>query len=61
MPDTRVVLTSAIDAHDQIARYAWQVQDINYNTVVAGIGVVEIAADARLARILLFHDRRDAD
>jgi hypothetical protein len=61
MPDTRVALTRAIDAHNQIARYAWKLQDIDGNTVVAGIDVVETAADGRLARILLFDDRRDAD
>jgi hypothetical protein len=55
------VLTRAIDAHNQPARYAWKLQYIDGNTVVAGIDVVEIAADGRLARILLFDDRRDAD
>jgi hypothetical protein len=56
IPDTRVVLTSDIDAHNQIARYAWQVADAGGNAVMTGIDVVEIAADGHLARSLLFHD-----
>ena len=58
MPGTEVVLTSGIDAHNEVARYTWQVVDASGETVVAGLDVVEIAADGRLARILLFHDAR---
>jgi hypothetical protein len=56
MPGTEVVLTSAIDGHNQVARYAWQVVDAGGEPKVAGIDVVEIAGDGRLERILLFHD-----
>lgn len=59
MPETRVVLTSGIDHHNQVARYAWQVADTaDGHPLVAGIDVVELADDGRLARILLFHDER---
>jgi hypothetical protein len=56
MPGTEVVLTSGIDAHNQIARYTWEVVDAGGRTLVAGLDVVELAADGRLERILLFHD-----
>jgi hypothetical protein len=58
MPGTEIVLTSGIDAHNQIARYTWQVVDAQGATVLAGLDVVEIAADGRLERILLFHGAR---
>jgi hypothetical protein len=56
MRGTEVVLTSEIDAHNQIARYTWHVVDSGGRTLVAGLDVVEFAADGRLKRILLFHD-----
>jgi hypothetical protein len=56
LPNSRVVLTSAIDRHNQLARYAWQVVDAGGQAVIAGIDVVELADDGRLERILLFHD-----
>jgi hypothetical protein len=56
MPGTEVILTSEIDAHNQIARYAWHVVDSGGRTLAAGLDVVELAADGRLKRILLFHD-----
>jgi hypothetical protein len=52
MPGTEVVLTSGIDAHNQIGRYTWQVVDAGGQTLVAGLDVVEFAADWRLERIL---------
>jgi hypothetical protein len=59
MPGSRVVLSSAIDSHNQIARYGWEIADTDGATVMTGIDVVEIADDGRLERILLFHDSTD--
>jgi hypothetical protein len=61
MPGTKVVLTSGIDAHNQIARYTWHVVDPAGRILVAGLDVVEFAADGRLRRILLFHDPPTVD
>jgi mannose-6-phosphate isomerase-like protein (cupin superfamily) len=55
MPGTTIVLASGIDAHNDLARYAWEVLDEHGEQRMAGIDVVEFAADGRLRRVVLFH------
>lgn len=60
MPGTAVVLTSEIDGHNGVHRYAWAIVDDAGRTTLEGLDVVETAEDGRLSRILLFHGRLDA-
>lgn len=54
MPWTKIVLSSAIDRHNDFARYAWSVVDASGDPVMKGVNVVEFADDGRLKLIVLF-------
>ena len=54
-PDTKVVTSSGIDAHNDVIRYAWAIVDAKGRQLLEGIDVAERTADGRLRRILMFH------
>jgi hypothetical protein len=53
-PGTRVVPSSDVDAHHDLARYSWSVVD-DGGEIIEGLDVVERAGDGRLKRISMFH------
>ncbi len=55
MPGAEIVLSSAVDRHNDVARYAWSVVDASGDRAMDGIDVVEFADDGRLKLIVLFH------
>ncbi len=55
MPGAKIVLSSAVDRHNDVARYAWSVVDASGDRTMDGIDVVEFAGDGRLKLIVLFH------
>jgi hypothetical protein len=54
-PGTKVVPASGVDAHNDVARYAWKIIDIQGRDVIDGLDVAERVGDGRLQRILMFH------
>ena len=54
-PGTTVVPASAVDAHNDVERYAWKIVDSAGNEVMEGVDVAERDPDGRLRRILMFH------
>ncbi len=53
-PGASVTITSGIDEHHGIARYAWTITAADGNTILDGIDVVERAEDDRLRRVVMF-------
>jgi hypothetical protein len=54
-PGTRVVPASGVDAHNDVARYAWKIVDPEGRDVSEGLDVAERVSDGRLKKILMFH------
>jgi hypothetical protein len=54
-PGTKVVLGSGVDAHNNVARYAWKIVDSTGNDVMEGLDVTERDGGGRLRRITMFH------
>jgi hypothetical protein len=54
-PGTKVVAASGVDAHNNVARYAWKIIDAQNRHVMEGLDVAERIDDGRLRRILMFH------
>ena len=46
--------TSGIDRHGDQVRYSWRLDTADGATLVAGIDVVELAADGRMAKVIGF-------
>ena len=55
LPDTSIVLSSGLDSHNDVIRYAWNIVDRHGHRVMDGVDVVELDSEGRLKRILLFH------
>jgi hypothetical protein len=55
MPGTRIVPSSGVDAHHDVARYAWRIVDEADTAVMEGLDVVERADDGRLSRVVMFY------
>jgi hypothetical protein len=55
LPDTRIVLSSGLDAHNDVIRYGWEIIDHDGQRMMEGVDVVELADDGRLRRVILFH------
>jgi hypothetical protein len=53
-PNTKVVIGSGLDAHNDVARYSWLIVDPDGRQVMEGLDVAERAGDGRLRRILMF-------
>jgi hypothetical protein len=53
-PGSRVVRTTAIDAHHGLARFGWHAIDATGTPLINGIDIVELSADGRLSRIFGF-------
>jgi hypothetical protein len=54
-PGSRVVRTSAVDVHHDLARFAWRAIDSSGNALREGIDVAFFSADgSRIARIIGF-------
>ena len=45
----------AVDAHNNVERYAWKILDPSRSTVMEGLDVAERDGDGRLRRIVMFH------
>lgn len=54
-PGTRVVPSSGIDAHHDLARYSWLVVDDGGRELIEGLDVAQRAGDGRLVRVSMFH------
>jgi hypothetical protein len=46
--------TTAVDAHHDVARYAWQLAGPDGTVAVAGLDVVEFDSDGKIVRVLGF-------
>jgi hypothetical protein len=53
-PGARVIRTSRIDAHHDLARFAWHVVQADGSTLPEGLDLAEISADGRIRRIIGF-------
>jgi hypothetical protein len=53
-PGAHVKITTGIDAHNDLARYGWEIRDAQGELVLAGIDVVEATSEGKLRRILMF-------
>jgi hypothetical protein len=53
-PGFAIDRTSGIDQHGAQLRFSWQLTAADGNPVVAGIDVVELAPDGRIARVVGF-------
>lgn len=53
-PGSKVVLTSAIDIHHDVARFAWKKVLADGTSLPEGIDFVEFSPDGRLERIIGF-------
>jgi len=54
-PNTRIVLTSAIDAHHDVLRFSWQRVNADNSLVVGGIDVA-IIEDGYIVKMIGFFD-----
>lgn len=54
LPGSRLELTSAVNAHHGLARFAWRKVLADGTALPDSIDVVEIAADGRLSRVIGF-------
>ena len=53
-PGERIVLTSGVDHHHDMVRFAWQWYGADSSTIMEGIDFGELASDGRLRRIVGF-------
>ena len=53
-PGSRIVMTSGLDLHHDVLRFAWKLVDTRGNAVVEGVDFGELAADGRLRKITGF-------
>jgi hypothetical protein len=53
-PGATVDITTNVDEHSGLARYGWRITDRDGGPMLAGIDVVERAADGRLRRVIMF-------
>lgn len=53
-PGATVVRTSGVDAHHNLARFAWQVVNADGSALPDGLDLVEISDDGRINRIVGF-------
>lgn len=53
-PGARIVLASVVEAHHDVARFAWRVVSPDGTTLREGIDFVEIARDGKLRRVVGF-------
>jgi hypothetical protein len=53
-PGSRIVMTSGVDSHHGLLRFAWKLIDPHGAMLVEGIDFGELAADGRLRRIVGF-------
>ena len=54
-PDTRVVRSGGLDAHNDVVRYGWTIVDDDGHELLEGVDVAERERDGRLRRVLMFH------
>jgi hypothetical protein len=53
-PGARIVRTSAVDEHQGLARFSWQLVEADGTRRPEGIDFVELSADGRIRRIFGF-------
>jgi len=53
-PGHRFVRSSAIDAHHEFLRYAWQLRDPQGQPVLEGLDLMELDVDGRISRVVGF-------
>jgi hypothetical protein len=53
-PGARVVRTSRVDAHHDLARFAWRVVQADGTALPEGLDLAELSADGRIRRIIGF-------
>jgi hypothetical protein len=53
-PGAEVKIVTHIDTHNGFARYGWEIADAGGKLVLEGIDVVQVGADGKLQRILMF-------
>jgi hypothetical protein len=53
-PGARVVRTSRIDTHHDLARFAWHVVQADGTVLPEGLDLAELSADGRIRRIIGF-------
>lgn len=53
-PGVKVVRTSRVDAHHDVARFDWRVVQADGTTLAEGIDFAEITSDGRIKRIVGF-------
>ena len=53
-PGARVEITSGVDEHHGLLRYAWSITSADGATLLEGIDVAERASDGRLQRVVMF-------
>jgi hypothetical protein len=54
MPGTRIVATSAVDAHHDRLRFTWRLEGSDGASITEGIDFGELASDGRLRAIVGF-------
>ncbi len=59
-PGARVSITSGVDEHNGLARYAWTITAADGTTMLDGIDVVERAEDDRRRVVMFFGPLPDA-
>ena len=60
-PGVRFRRVSAVDAHHDAIRYAWEMVDPDGNVVVAGVDIGQLAPDGRLQRVSGFFGELPAE
>jgi SnoaL-like domain len=53
-PGAKVVRTSRVDAHHDLARFAWRVVQADGTALPEGLDIAELSADGRIRRIVGF-------
>ncbi len=53
-PGSKIVITSGIDQHHDVIRFAWAMRTADGKNAIEGIDVGELAPDGRLAKITGF-------
>jgi hypothetical protein len=53
-PGAKVVRTSRVDAHHDVARFAWHVVQAGGTALPESLDVVELSADGRIQRVIGF-------
>jgi len=55
LPGTTIAIATVVDSHNNVHRYGWELIDGGGTVLMEGIDVVEMAADGRIRRVLMFH------